>query len=56
MLFHYVIQGEAFRRDQAKDKERKEEFMFAIDAVAISREWCGIAILVRKQVPIKIQF
>ena len=49
-------QGEAFRGDQAKDRARKEEFRFAIDAIAISREWCVVAINVRKQGHLKIQF
>ena len=45
-------QGEAFRGDQARDRRGKEEFRFAIDMIAISRELCVVAILVRK--PIKI--
>ena len=44
------------RGDQAKNREGKEEFRFAIDAIAISREWCVVAILVRKQGPLKIEF
>ena len=42
-------QGEAFRGDQAKDREGKEEFRFAIDVITISREQCILAILVRNQ-------
>ena len=49
-------QGEAFRGDQAKDREGKEEFRFAIDAIAISGERYVVAIHVRKQGPLKIQF
>ena len=49
-------QGEAFRGDQAKDREGKEEFRFAIDAIAISGEGCIVAILFRKQGSLKIKF
>ena len=49
-------QGEAFRGDHAKDREGKEEFRFAIDAIAIFGEPFIVAILVRKQGPLKIQF
>ena len=55
-IVYKVKQGEAFRGDQAKDREGKEEFRFAIDAIAISGEWCVVAILVRKQGPLKIEF
>ena len=56
IFIHKLRQGEAFRGDQAKDREGKEEFRFAIDAIKISGERCVVAILVRKQGPLEIQF
>ena len=55
-LIIYFLTRRTFRGDQVKDREGKEEFRFAIDMITISREWCVVAILVRKQGPPKIQF